>query len=71
MWSLRLRHAHLVPRPIHDSLLTICSALQFRLTINDQDGLHFLYKELYRLGVFQNEDFGIDDRDDPYVSSKY
>ncbi|KAL5479202.1 hypothetical protein EMCRGX_G022696 [Ephydatia muelleri] len=40
---------------------------QFRLNINDQDGLHLLYQELYRLGVFMNDDFTIDDFGDPYV----
>ena len=46
-------------------------SLQFRLNINDQDGLHLLYQELYRLGVFMNDDFTIDDFGDPYVPCKY
>ena len=53
------------------SILTQFTVLfQFRLTINDQEGLRLLYQELYRLGVFQNEDFDIGDPDDPDMPSK-
>ncbi|KAL5479203.1 hypothetical protein EMCRGX_G022697 [Ephydatia muelleri] len=32
----------------------------FRLTLSDEDALQLMYQELYRQGVFMNEDFDID-----------
>ena len=38
---------------------------QFRLKLNDEDALQLFYQELYRQGVFLDEDFDIGDPRDP------
>ena len=40
--------------------VTYICLFQFRLTLSDEDALQLMYQELYRQGVFMNEDFDID-----------